>query len=425
MSCRTYRLGAVIVLAGVLLTGCSGTKQDTPTPAAVTPFEPVPVAITVTPKLEEPVSIGLIVPPVEGYGEEFRPLAEGAGVAARRFQAGSTDVRIVTALDDGTPAGALSAMNTLLNQHVAGVVFTAAGAHSVEALQAASAAQTAVIITHTAPPPETFDAVWSLAPSSAAVTEALAGAASEAGASKPLLAVGANPTVEVSPVKTFSVDDLASLTAAITEGIDAREIDSIYIVASARQQATAVAAIQTTLGGRQIPILLTPQTQTPLFATLAAESSTTPGWWITAGTDTQDHVALTRSDAGDRVAAFLAALRLGAQDPECRNVYDDDTCAATGAHADIVSHDAVAALVFAAAAAGTATPEAVQAALESLKLDSGDGIAGASLDFTKPYALGEGSVVALRASAADSGLRPRPPDGRPSQLLDWFQEQNS
>jgi hypothetical protein len=128
---------------------------------------------------------------------------------------------------------------------------------------------------------------------------------------------------------------------------------------------------------------------------------------------------LSKDDAALHLAAFLAALRLAAADPDCRNVYNDDSCLATGLAADTASHDAVVALVRAAERAATTESGAVLTALRELQLAPTDGLAGAPLDFTKTDALQAEHVVPLYASTDNPGLRPQPRGGAPASVF-WF-----
>ena len=86
--------------------------------------------------------------------------------------------------------------------------------------------------------------------------------------------------------------------------------------------------------------------------------------------------------------------------------------------ADTRSHDAVVALVTAAAKAGSSDPAAVTKALSGLTVTHADGLAGPDLHLGAAGTLADDDVHALQASTQDPGLRPAAAAAEPR--LFWF-----
>ncbi len=414
MHSSSLRTAATVLLGAVLLAGCTTAPEPAPSP---TPAEAQPVALGLSDRVTQPVRIGLIAPPVEGEGADNRLLAEGAGVAVNRFALSGARVDLVTVLDDGSVEGTDAAMRSLIDQKVAGVVMAASGSHVTQALKTASAAQTPVIMPY-GQATDSIDGVWSIAPSPSQIAHTLAEALADAGATHPVL-VAAAPSPAVADIRASVVIDPDSpdLSQTVLADVQALTADSVVIEAPAATQADLVAALQSVLKDRQIPILLTPQALTPVFSRTLVDdgAATTP--LITAGMDTDDLASLTHGEQADATAAFLAALRLGENDPNCRNIYGDDTCSSAAGWADIASHDAVVALVRAVERAGSTAPAEVSQALVTSTLTAADGLAGPVLDFAHDPVVADSSVVALHSTTADPKLRPAgPADTR----LFWF-----
>lgn len=410
MRARTTVLVGGVLIAG-LLGGCS-------------PEEPPPSAQALQPRLDlgeraprDSIRIGVLVPPVEGAGAEFRPLVEGARVAAYRFELGGADVEFSVALDDGTEEGARAAMESLIDQDVVGVVLASAATTATEALQVAHEADTAVIM----PYGQSDDvSAWSVAPSRTAILSEVKSALDDEAATRPYLAVAEGRALDLTAARTAALGDAESVAAEIVTMLEAREIDSVVIDGPASLQAALVVALQGRLGSRQLPIILTPEAQTPLFGDLLDESGTTAGRLLSIGTDTGDHVALRESEAGTHEAVFFAAIRLAVGDVSCENIYGDDACAAGVSRADVASHDATVALIRAVEAAGSVEPAQVRVALSGLGLGHEDGLVGPTLDFTESQALADEDVVLVHASTSDPGLRPVDSAGRAAASLFWF-----
>ncbi|NHT17437.1 ABC transporter substrate-binding protein [Cellulomonas sp. IC4_254] len=413
------RAGVVLAALAALavLAGCTAPEPPAPVPG----LRP---ELSLSGEITETVRLGVLVPPVDGAGSEFRPQVEGARVAAYRFGLGGHRVELRVALDDGTADGALRAMRQLLEDRVAGIVLASPGAHTADAVAAADESATAVVLPYSSAAAHRSGS-WSVAPSSDAVAARVQDALDGLAATRPYRVVAADrldarpdAAPEGSPA-TGALDDPDATAEEVVALLERREVDSVVVDGAAIDQAALVIALQEMLGTRQLPVVLTPEALTPGFGDVLAAAGTSGGRLLGVGTDAQDHRALTDPAGGSRTATFLAAVRLASGDPACRNVYDDDTCAAGVPLADAASHDATLALVRAVDAAASVEPARVRDALGGLRLGRADGLAGPGLDFSTPQALADDDVVVLHASTSDAGVRPAAADGRRASLS-WF-----
>jgi hypothetical protein len=105
------------------------------------------------------------------------------------------------------------------------------------------------------------------------------------------------------------------------------------------------------------------------------------------------------------MSAFLSAVRLAAGNPETKNLTEDAAFSADAWAADPASHDAVVALVRAAALAGSGDPSKVGATLRTMSFGPGEGLAGPALDFSNSHAM-TAEAIPVSASSQDLGLRP-------------------
>ncbi|MEV7971616.1 ABC transporter substrate-binding protein [Cellulomonas sp. NPDC089187] len=408
---RTMTLATGLGLSALLLAGCG---DDQPLPVA----EAMQPDLSMSAQVDGPIRIGVLVPPVEGIGSEFRPLVEGARVAAYRFELGGAEVEFTVALDDGTEAGAQAAMKALLDDDVAGVVLASTGDHTASAVRAARQASTAVVLPYGGAEGE---GVWSLAPSDEAVVTQIEAALAEADAERPYLATAdGREQLDLHATHAGVLGASEAMAQEIVALLESREVDSVVIDGSAQEQADLVVALQGLLGSRQLPVVLTPEALTTDFGDRLTAAGTTAGWLFSVGTDTDDHVALTESEAGQNAAVFFSALRLASGDVNCVNIYGDDSCAAGITRGDVASHDATVALIRAVEAAASTDPAAVRTALSGLDLAHADGVVGPDLDFGQGQTLADEDVAVLHASTSDPGLRPADASGDPAATLFWF-----
>lgn len=438
---RTPRRTIVAIVAGVAVVAAASVaagvavRADREPEAAPVPAS-VPVALTAS-GLPDDTRLGLVLTLGQGEGSEWNGAAQGARVAERRFELGGADVSLVTVDDGGTVDGARAAVESLVDQGVAGIVVASAGQHVSGALDAASDAGVPVVLPYGASDEaDGVSGAWSTAPSQATTGAALATALGDARRTLVVDLGGGSPIgVEVARVLAASTigddtavaDEVARLTgsAAPLDDPDATTAapepvtdpsDAVVLSGSAARQAGLVSALQAT--DLRVPVLLTPDATSPAFSTaLSAGGGSLSSGFLTVGVDSDDAVALRSDAAGRSMSAYLGAVRVLASDDAATNLTDDQPFSAVAAQADSRSHDAVVALVRAVATADSVDPAEVSTALSSLSLGAAEGVAGPALDFTAGTAAGGGELEVLHASSQPLGLRPTA-DGE-SRIV-WF-----
>jgi hypothetical protein len=297
------------------------------------------------------------------------------------------------------------------------------GDHVGDALSAASELGVPVLLPYaddlTAPP----EGVWTTGADAAQVSTALAAALEPAGVSRPAVVDAGGTAVDVDAAGTIKLRPGADLGEVVSRAArlarSAAGADSVVVSGPAELQAQVVTALQER--DLALPVFLTGDAVSPVFSAALEESGGTLSMPLTtAGLDTDDVAALDPGSKGAAVSAYLAALRVTAEDGDVTDYFDDEEFETVAGAADARSHDAVVALVTAAAAAGSADPAEVRQALGGLTADQGDGLAGPALDFTaSPSAVADDAVVSLQATTQDPGLRPVNLEGAPR--LYWFE----
>ena len=418
---RQLRRGAAVLAAGLLVAGlaaCGDGESPAPKPAHAD-------AVALSAEVPDDLSIGVVVSlaSAPGQGVEWRDAAEGARVAAQRFQLGGADVTLVGANDKGTAQGATAAVKSLIGAGVAGIVLASSGTHLQAAVQEAAALGTPVLLPYvedtTALPPH----AWLTGPDGTVADGRLLQALRQRGARRPFLVdAGGGPIDALVPSGTATFragGDPSVLVKTLRQRQTSTNtaFDAVVVSGPAALQATVVQAMQGARIG--VPFFLTPQALSPTFpAALAKANGSLSDEFITAGLDVGDAGALASSPAGRSLAAYFSALRMTAADPEVQDLLGDRPFTAVVGAADVRSHDAVVALVRASAAAGSTAPAEVATALSGLRLGSDAGTAGPALDFTSATAVGSDAVVALGATTASPGLRPG--TGATPPALFWF-----
>lgn len=214
-----------------------GSSQSDP---AAQPAALVDAALHHSLPADAPLSIGVLIGPTEERGSEFRPLIEGANLAAYRFGLAGTPVDLRVALDDGTPSGATDAVRSLLDAGVGAIlVESQSDGHLDAALAEASAADCAVVMAYSQ---AGADGVWSLAPSATGVRAAIDQTLRDARLSKPYVVTGAQRQGPVEGIASGSAADPRAQATAVKERLDNREIDSVVVAASAFYAAMRMAA---------------------------------------------------------------------------------------------------------------------------------------------------------------------------------------
>lgn len=410
---------AALVAAALMATGC--TSRSASSPGA--PASGVPVALTLSGSAAmASIRIGIVMPPVQGEGSQYRDAAEGAEVAVYRFGLSGAKVTLVAAQDGGTAAGLRAAVNSLVSQSVSGIVVATAGPHVDDVLPTLHV-DVPLVLPYDAPASLPLN-VWTTGPSQTGVAAGLAKALSGSGVSHPFALVQQGWTLPAG-VQTAASAQVAPgdpLPAAVMSDISAGTADSVLIAASAPVQASLVAALQQGLGSRQVPVMLTPDALTPAFGADLAQAGASSSVLITVGDDADDPAAMASGLPGQQASAFFVALRLAAGDSSCKTVFGDAPFSTVAQSADTASQDAVVALVRGVEKAGSLSAQAVTDALPTLDLDQPDeGLAGPALNFTASSALPDDDVVPMVASTQNPGVRPQVTSG--ARSLFWFSTQ--
>lgn len=423
---RPTRVAGLLALALATTTACTSGGDDAPeAQQSFTPVAPVAVALGGA-ALPEPLRLGVVVTSrsARGQGTEVAGLAAGARVAQFRLSRDAAQPVELEVVDDrGTPAGALAAVQSLLDQDVAGIVYASQGAHLDAAVQAASDDGTAVLLPYDGRGGVAdLPGVWRTGPSAQQAAARLGQLLSDRGLRRPVVLAGDGLGAQAAGLlggRTVAIapgPDLLAQARTATDTVAKGQADAIVVAASASSQAETVAALQAY--DATAPVVLGPEALSPTFATRltqlsAGGAATTSGQYFTVG------VPQTDAATGTESAGFLAALRLAAQDDGVLSLLPGKTFDQQGAAtADVRGHDAVLALARAAAKAGAVDPASVRTALQGLVLDAASGAAGPALDFSRPLALADEDVVVLQATT-------RLPDQRagieePAPGLTWF-----
>ncbi len=392
------RVRSALTFAAVSATaGCGLFGGSSTFPAAS------PASVALHAKLSRPVHVGLIVsahaPSAEGRGDA--PLASGARVAQVRFVQGGTPVVLDIEDDHGTAAGARLAVESLTQMRVVGIVYASEGEHIAAGLQAARQAHIAVLLPYAGALPDgSAGGAWLTGPSQAQIVHALVNRlGQERLTGAPVLSLGPLPT-DALPLALGGRAHRLSSAAAVKPTDVPTAAKAVVVWAPAAESAAVVERLQAVKVN--LPVVLSAAAlSTDFAATLARDQSATgaatnAGRYLTAGLPT----ALD----GARTAGFSAALRLAGNDPHVQAVTGSATFGTLGMEtADGRSHDAVVALVVAAARATRPTAASVLALLPRLHLGPNDGLVGPPLSFTAPESVDPGDVAALQSGVSGDG----------------------
>lgn len=415
---------AVIVLVGGGMGGLLWWQGQARKP----PTQPAPaaqVAISV-PDAPKTMTIGVIVTLSShpGQGADWKYAAEGAQVAVQRLSMGGVHVKLKTVDDKGTSDGATKAVKQLAADHVSGIVVASEGSHLDAAVKAANKAGVPLLMPYESDPQLTGKLAWATGPTDPAIGQALESSMVADQVSQALVIdagfgvpEGLNPADTI----TFKAGGDANALLKKVQTVTHKDSDLDAIVVSG--PATQLAAVERSLqGGRlDLPVLFTPDATSPAFSdALVKAGGSLSSNLDTVGADDSDAVALRGDADGRAMSSYLSALGMLAGDDGHMTLMGDQPFSDAADAADPASHDAVLALVQAAAAAKSGTASDVAGALHHLKLGHDQGLAGPSLDFTRPTALDAKAVVALRSSDQDLGLRPQSQTKDAGPRLTWF-----
>lgn len=415
---------AIVVMAAVALviTLVRPTEGPRPDPVAAT----VPVALKAE-GMPKDFSIGVVLTFGQSGepGSEYNRAAQGAVVAAQRFAQGGVTVALSAQNDGGSEEGARAAVQALAEQGASGVIVASTGPQARAAAKTAGELGLPAILPY-AEPAELTQTTWTTSPSRASIDAAVR--ITLEGKNRVLLVSdGGQANAAVHVAQTLNLEefeDVMSLAqeAAIRTGDQLRppaedapegaestsvaEAADAVIVSAATPQRLArlVQALQAR--GVSVPLVLPDGAAAPAFtSTLAEADGTASGQLVSYSAGGGDAAALQQDAQGRGMSAFLSAVRLASSNSKVSNLTGDGPFSADAWAADTGSHDAVVALVRAAALAGTGDPVKVGAALGTMSFGPGEGIAGPDLDFSRSAALTT-EAVPVYASPQDLGLRP-------------------
>jgi hypothetical protein len=430
-------VGAVVGLVAALLV-INGPKPD---PVAAS----MPVALSHV-KAPSGTAIGVVVTLGQGRaeGSEWGSAAQGAVVAQHRLALGGSDVALHVEDDHGSAEGGAAAVARLAGRGVSGIVIASSGDHLAATAAAASDAGIAAVLPYAPVPSDAKGrtGVWSLAPAVKDVVVAMNRAL--ASYEHPLLldtGTGVSDGLDVDDVLRVDGDDLDRLAdeaakrsgsdasahgaylggddrvveSALPQGTPDTRVDALVVDGHPRDMAKVVAALEAR--NVSVPVIVGPAAVSPVFTqALGEHGGAVSSALRTVGVPAEDSLALGQ-DAGARaMSAYLQALRQVADDGEATDLSGDAPFAEVAPWADVRSHDAVIALVTAAAKGGSPEPERVRAGLRGLSLSAAGGIAGAAQDFSATHVVSR-EVQVLHATAQPLGLRPHDPD---RLTLGWF-----
>ncbi|WZH37139.1 MAG: ABC transporter substrate-binding protein [Microbacterium enclense] len=405
--------GAAVVLVAAGFTTWSLTR-----PTEAQAVGSIPVAISAS--VPDDLTIGVIVSlsSTPGEGSEWKDAANGAIVAAKRLALGVHEVTVRAVDDKGTPDGARAAAQQLVDDGAAGIVVATSGTHVGGAVEVARSAGVPAVLPYATDGALAGDGVWLTGPTTDAISEALPTALG--GASSVLLVdAGYGTPTGFSPaaiVPFAAGGDVAAFRSAIAAARESRPLDAVVINGPASTQASVVQLLQT--DDADLPIVVTPEATAPAFSeALVAAGGTLSTELTTVGAGWDDTVALSSDVDGRAMSAFLAGVRVVADDSSTTTLFEDRSFSSVAAVADSRSHDATVLLALAAASANSTEPAEVATALKTLKVDAVDGIAGPALDGAQPMALVP-AIAPLYSADQNLGLRPLP-SGTTAPLV-WF-----
>ncbi len=417
---RRTLLHSVLGVAAVSATaGCSSEQgEDAPsvTPVAVSPQ---PVALSAN-GLPGPIKIGIMVSlsSLPGEGTDWALAAEGARVAAHRFGLAGHRVELVPVDDQGSTAHAVEAIAGLAEQGVAGVVLATSGTHVQQAIVEATSRKLPVVWPYGVADDYLLPGAWATGPLRSQHDAAIVAALDRLGVSQPILitGMGATTPADLEPVAELQFNLASQNEATFIESLSALALetgDSVVIIGDADSSAQAAIAVRR--AGVSLPILLTDAARSPVFSQrMMGDTGSLNGTYWCVGVDNDDPASVRRDATGQAVAAFVEAVSATAS-TEATRFFEETPFSEVAYAADTASHDAVVALVKAAAQAKRTDAAGVLAALPRLIVDHEDGLAGPTLNCETLAALPAESVVPLVATATYAASRP----GNHA-MLRWF-----
>ncbi|WP_159613735.1 ABC transporter substrate-binding protein [Glutamicibacter sp. JC586] len=409
---------AFLIVIGLVVAGSAlfrPSQRQEPISAA-----PITLALEAS-RVPKDASIGLVVSYGDSAGSEWKDAANGALVAAKRFELGGTAVSVETRDDRGTDEGAREAVEELKNSNVSGIIIASSGEHVSAALDEAQKSGIPVVLPYYTGSIDQYSDVYRTTASNAAVANKLNHVVQPA-TNPMLLNAGGQPLDGLTAGQVREVgssEDLGELAKALKSLAAAERsfpIDAVVINGTARRQAQLVTALQK--AKVDLPIALSSEATSPVFATsMVAENASLSNELATVGSQSFDDAALDAGASGQAMNSYLAVLQQMASNEETLSLAGDRPFADVAPVADSRAHDAVVALVRAIEDAHSTQPQKVAKNLRGLSLDTGEGLAHGTLDFDTSEAFTD-QPQELRLSNQDLGLRTvNSTDGSAQQ---WF-----
>ncbi|MGZ4721872.1 ABC transporter substrate-binding protein [Oryzihumus sp.] len=412
-------LGAALLAGALLLSaGCSSDH-----PEADRSVHPAGVQLDAA-ALPGTVHVGVMVTlnGAPGEGAEWVHSAAGAQVAAYQFHMGGQHVVLDVVDDKGTARVASSAVQQLVSDGVSGIVVATSGSHVSGAFAAAGRTGVALLLPYDTAEADLPGNAWLTGPSAGQLGSAVQGVLTDEGLRSPFLVTTKRPGLKGIDAGQDVVVGPAVQPAAVVRAVKRAtsgpaRADVVLLDVPAQTQGRLVRALQG--ASLDVPLVLGREAVSPAFGdSLAEAGGSLAGQLTTVGVGAGDVSSMGADQAADHTASFFSALRIAADDPHAPDLFGQGSFTSQAGSADVSSHDAVVAIVTAAAQAHSTSAAKVLAALDGLRVDSSDGLAGPDLDFSDHTAVADGDVLPMHATSQDPGVRP-PGAGAPQRLF-WF-----
>jgi hypothetical protein len=384
-------LSVVVALSGVACKG--GSKHEGAEKARTTNESGAPAVALKT--AVKDAKVGLIVSSA-GPGADLKDMAAGAYVAAFRLnnaKTGSDHVALVVEDDNGTPDGATSAVNSLVDQGVIGIVYASQGEQLLAGAATAAEKGVAVVFPYAddARIAEQGATSYVASPTIAQAAAKLAGHVKNDSKIALLRQAGAYGDAGKAALADAGLSFLSDTPITATDAVPGKSIaaaapDAVIVWADAATSLVAADALSA--GGFHGEMLFGDRTPVPAFAHGIAGS---------LAPSVNDGALSAGSWAGpDMPTSAADAFYLAREQAVSSGAVGADLT-----FADFRSHDAVLALV--QAAEQKSDRAAVLDAIKSVDTSSIAGTVGAPADFSKQLAFSDDNVALLSFSNLNDG----------------------
>lgn len=419
MKRRKLALSALVILVALIATSVF-IAQYYSSNASGNPHKPSSVPITID-NVPQDLKIGVVetlsMDGSEGGG--WSEAGQGVLVASYRLSLADTDVDLRVVNDYGTSDGATKAISDLKSQSVSGVIALTSGSHARILAEEAHKAGLPIIFPYEGNLPQQ-SGVWSFA-ADTGDNSWVNNTVKNVGAHRPVVITtdGASKwNGEAALTLSYSMgQDDTSFVEELLTAFESYSFDSVVVLGNPIASAHVVSLVQAT--GVTYPIVVSPTCRNPLFTSTLASQGLLSADIASIGVSDADIIALESSARGSQAAAFFTALRAMSEDPNVLTLEKDRPFGDVITQTDALSHDALVALVYAAAEAKSTDPAQVASSLEDLVLESTNSVINAPLDFSHSHVLDEDNYGLVRGTSDTTGLR-----GVTSETLIWFGEED-